>query len=118
MEPKEEHVLDLESPDLRREHQNFLDEIGIYFFILRIEREVKPTPVEKFLRITPGVIRKIEDGKMNWNMKMLDEIWDYYCSLPVKRSILSKLKARDNSGPLAQVIKMGLKKQISKNSCE
>jgi hypothetical protein len=47
---------------IEKDHKNFLDEIGIYFLILRIERNLNPTPVEKKLRITPGVIRQIEAG--------------------------------------------------------
>lgn len=110
MELKLEQEVALESEELRRDYKNFLNEIGLYFFILRIERNLKPTPVEKLLRITPGTILQIEHGKLNWNTDMLEDIWDYYCSVPVKMNVLSRFNAKNKNGPLADLIKMGLKR--------
>lgn len=113
MEFKLESELDLESEELKRDHKNFLDEIGIYFFILRIERNLKPTPIEKFLQITPGVILQIEAGEFNWSTDMLEDIWNYYYSAPIKRDLLSRFKVKNKNGLLARLIKMGLERNNS-----
>lgn len=115
MEQKPESALDFDFEKVRSDHEDFLKEIGIYFFILRTERGLKPTPVEKFLGITPGVIRQIEDDKLNWNTDMLDEIWNYYYSKPVRLDLLSRLNPKNKNSVLADLIKMGLKRCKFKN---
>lgn len=110
MKLKLEPELDLDSVELKAGYEKFLDEVGIYFFILRIERNLNPTPVEKHLGITPGVIQQIEAGRFNWSVNMLEDIWNHYYSLPIRHDLLSRFNAKNKKSLLAQLIKMGLRR--------
>lgn len=111
MEPKFKPGTDLESDELKGGYKNFLEEIGIYFFILRMERGINITPVEKFLKITRGVLQQIEAGKFNWSTNMLEDIWDYYFSLPITRSIFSRFRVKNKKSVLADLIRIGIKRK-------
>lgn len=111
MEQEWKTELNLESDELKKGHKNFLEEVGIYFFILRIERSVNITSVEKFLKITRGVLPEIEAGNFKWNTNMLEDIWDYYFSLPITRGLLSRFHVKNKKSVLADLIKIGLKRK-------
>jgi hypothetical protein len=107
---KLETVLDFESAEFKADYEKFRDEVGIYFFILRVERNLKTTPIERLLKITPGVIQEIEAGRLNWSTTMLEDMWNYYFSLPIKYDILSRFNVNKKNGVLAHLVKIGLKR--------
>jgi hypothetical protein len=63
-----------------------------------------------FLKITPGVIRQIEAGNFEWNTNMIESIWDYYFSLPIRHDHLSRFNAKNKKGVLSSLIKIGVKR--------